>query len=262
MPSKINKIAIIDGDIVAYRCAASANKPGDTADVATERAYNLITQIMRGVDTNAFRILLSGKKNFRKAVYSEYKQNRKEQVRPPFLDEVKQCLKQDWNAEESDIYEADDLMAIYQGGQTVICTLDKDLLQVPGEHYRWEFSGPGWTKPELHQTVTELDGLRWFYRQMLIGDTSDNIKGVKKVGPVMSNRIIDPLDDEQDMFDQVFSLYEGDANRFLTNAMCLWLCRKKGEFWIDRIGHLTLPDSLKHEVELMSEFMKLFMAVT
>jgi hypothetical protein len=70
--------------------------------------------------------------------------------------------------------EADDLLGINQTKDTIICTIDKDLRQVPGQHYNF-------VKDEIF-TVNLQEGLLWFYTQMLTGDASDNISGIRGIG--------------------------------------------------------------------------------
>jgi hypothetical protein len=70
--------------------------------------------------------------------------------------------------------EADDLLGINQTKDTIICTIDKDLRQVPGQHYNF-------VKDEIF-TVSVQQGLLWFYTQMLTGDASDNVSGIRGIG--------------------------------------------------------------------------------
>lgn len=239
-------IALIDSDLVAYRCAATVPENVDK-DVAFYRMDVLIQQIIEATDATQYRVFLTGRNNFRKKINPEYKANRKDTVPPVYLQECRQYLVDNHNAIISDGCEADDLLGINQTQDTIICSLDKDLRMIPGNHYNW-------TKVELDR-VTKQDGLRHFYKQMLIGDKSDNIFGVDKIGPVKAAKLIDHLDDEQDMFDAVWAKYDEDAARFVMNANCLWIQRNHGEIWANQQA-LTLPKECQQEVEASLEFMK------
>lgn len=103
-----------------------------------------------------------------------------------------------------------------------IASLDKDLKQIPGRHYNW--------RKDEFDIVHPVDGLRSFYRNMLIGDTADNISGVDGIGKVKAGRIIDDLESEEDMFNAVRALYKDDA-RLLMNGQCMWLWRKENDIW-------------------------------
>lgn len=113
----------------------------------------------------------------------------------------------------------------------IICSVDKDLLQIPGKHYNF-------VKKEFCK-VSEIEGLRNFYKQMLIGDPADNIFGVKGIGKVKAANLIDCLETEQDMIDLTLTKYadEDETNffvRYYMNADCLWLMRKEGETYSKR----------------------------
>ena len=162
-------IALIDADLVAYRCAASAEK--NDADIAMIRASRLLTDIISITDASTVKLYLSGSTNFRKDVYPEYKANRDKLVRPTHLQPVREFLVKEWGAEVTDGYEADDALGIQAEGlpETVVCSLDKDLLQIPGLHYNFvsrEF-----------RDIGRLEGWFNFYSQLVLGDRSDNVPG-------------------------------------------------------------------------------------
>lgn len=126
-------------------------------------------------------IYVTGSGNFREQVATilPYKGNRDPTHKPKYYKEIKKRLLDKWGAILVHGYEADDAMAIEQwkskDRDTVICTIDKDLDQVPGFHYNY-------VKQEMYN-VTVADANRFFFWQMLNGDTSDNIPGIKGVGP-------------------------------------------------------------------------------
>jgi len=216
---------LIDTDLVAFRCAASAEN--DPVEAAIERAHRLMETICYqaedSVDSSAYRAFLTGSGNFRKKINPEYKANRKDKPLPQWLQQTRNYLILEWGAETSQGCEADDLLGIHQTDNTIIASLDKDLLQVPGQHFNW-------VNVEFAQ-VDYLDGLRQLYRQMLIGDKADNIFGIQGLGKVKAGRIIDPLENEEDMFKTVLRLYDGDYDRFVMNAQCLWIMQKENEYW-------------------------------
>ena len=137
-------IATIDADIVAYRCAASCDvREGgviiDSSDeeIALLRVEQLMQEIIHATEADSYRCFLSPSKNFRYLVYPEYKANRKDTVDPTHRKACKDYLLSEWNAEIFDGYEADDALAWSQTEETIICSIDKDLKQVPGRHYNF-----------------------------------------------------------------------------------------------------------------------------
>ena len=238
-------IALIDGDIVAYRVAATVREDEDF-EICEYRIDVLMQQIFDAADSEEYKLFVKGSKNFRYELNPDYKANRKDMVKPVYLDSCYDYLVNNWNAIKSNGIETDDNLGINQTEDTVICSIDKDLLMIPGQH--WNFVKC------FGQTVSRQDGLRHFYKQMLIGDTSDNIFGVKGIGPKKAEKLIDPLDEEQDMFNVVYNLYN-DPQRFVMNANCLWIMQKENELWVDR-QDLTLPEKCQPEVEAKLNFMK------
>lgn len=238
-------IAIIDADIVAFRCSASV-KEDEPVELAIARIDNLMQQILDETESNSYIAYISGKDNFRYKLYPDYKANRRDSVDPVYRQVCKDYLVSNWNAEVVDGIEADDALGYTQTKDTILCSIDKDLLMIPGQHYNFV--------KNVFTTVTQQDGLRHFWKQMLMGDTADNIIGIKGIGPVKAHKLIDPLDDEQDMFDLVYSHYNQDPKWFVTNANCLWIQRNKGELWASQ-QRLTLPEECEQEVVRQLDFM-------
>lgn len=249
-------IANIDGDLVAYPCAASCDE-NDPLDVALYRCDKLMREILEMVDCEEYNLFLSGPSNFRKIVNPQYKANRTSPP-PKWLQECKEYLVTEWKAQLKEYYEADDLLGIYQREDTVLCSYDKDLLMIPGKHFNW--------KKQQYGDLTIInysDGLQHFYAQMMIGDKTDNVIGIAGIGPVKANKALSQCDCEQDMFDYVFDKYD-DPERFLMNGICLWMCREEGVSWAQHLNDsgLILPNTLKPVLEATLESMSYFTKIT
>lgn len=221
--------ALIDGDIVAYRCAAaSENEP---QEVALLRASELMQRILNETKAEEYLVYLTGSNNFRYHYNPEYKANRKNTPRPKWLQDVREHLVVDWKATVEDEQEADDAMGIHQmaNKETIICSIDKDLLMIPGEHYDFVKG--------IHREQFSIPAIRHFYWQLIMGDRTDNIFGFdgkarqtvpKKLEPIMAE--LESCDDELDMFGFVRDLYNDD-DRLLMNGICLWIRRNEDEIW-------------------------------
>ena len=175
-----------------------------------------------------YLVFLSGPKetNFRYAINPDYKANRIGVPKPKWLAKCKEWLIDEYYATITHGCEADDFLGIYQTADTVICSIDKDLLMIPGAHFNFV--------TQKFSEVSELDGLKQFYRQMLIGDTSDNIFGIKGIGKVKAGKLIDDIETEEEMHHVVWHLYNDDL-RFTMNANCLWIWRQHGETYSKRM---------------------------
>lgn len=150
------------------------------------------------------------------AVTKPYKGTRKEEKPYHFKNLVSYVL----NTYDTQIsfsgLEADDLMCIYQTAappdSTIICSRDKDLRQCEGWHYSWECGlqasiGPLKTN-KLGSLINTNEGKinkktgkpmplkvfgtgdKFFYYQLLIGDTVDSITGIHRKGPVFAFNLL------------------------------------------------------------------------
>ena len=117
--------------------------------------------------------------------------------------------------------EADDEIGIYQSTSkepTVICSRDKDLRMIEGWHYSWECGkqpalGPtktddlGWL--ELNQKGKVLGyGQKFFYFQMLTGDSIDNIPGLPSVGEKKAYAELNDLKSIAECREAVIKMYK------------------------------------------------------
>ena len=150
-------------------------------------------------------------------------------------------------------YETDDALGIAQtkyDGNSRICSLDKDLLQIPGSHYNW-VSG-------VSRLVSPLDGLRAFYKQLILGDKTDNIPGydgkLRGECPKFIQKLQEPIDgmtDEYDMWKYCKLVYapeacfDGQLEYIERNAQLLYILKNEEEYWKPPNGHKeeSMPSS-------------------
>lgn len=227
-------IALIDSDIVAFRCAASAEQ--DPKDVALFRIDKLMADILQVTGAETYQAYLSGSDNYRKEVDPLYKANRKDKPPPQYLEDCREHLVTKWKANVVERMEADDMLAIQQTKQddSIICSIDKDLLMVEGKHYNF-------VKEEFYSTDSDYSW-RHFYTQLLAGDSSDNIFGFdgKARGskiPQFIQRMVESLGTEDEAFEYIREQYNDD-NRLLSNGVLLWMQRDFGDLWTTGLQRL------------------------
>lgn len=229
------ELTLIDGDIVAYRAAAS--KVGDSRRPCREpeaisKADEIIDYILTECSfynpTKKYKVCLTGKGNFRNEIAKTkiYKGNRTDAVKPDHLSAVRSHLLTKYKAALSSGEEADDLIsktAAANDYRCIIASTDKDMLQIPGMHFNF-------VKGDFFK-IDEEDGLQFFYRQILTGDSADNIEGLYQVGPVKAEKMLNGCRTEDDLWKAVVKAYDGNADRVVENARLLWLRRSEGELW-------------------------------
>ena len=159
--------------------------------VALRNARMVIKNLLRDIGTEDYLLLFSSPINFRNeiATLQPYKGNRNEDSKPKLYQTIKEFLYKNYHHKEVEGYEADDLLAVYYNefdgnleGKAIIVSQDKDLSQVPGWHYNMgteEHSKYG--KKGEKFFISEEEGLRNFYKQLLTGDATDTIPGLYQI---------------------------------------------------------------------------------
>lgn len=196
-------------------------------------SVRLMTEsIIEGAGNGPYQLVLTGKGNYRDKETSiqPYKGNRftskqrealrksgqfldwldkteekfTEPRKPFHLASCREYLIKKWGAIVVDGEECDDYLGWNQTEDTIIATIDKDLDTIKGKHYRWPNQG---NEGYLYE-VSEIESDRNLYKQLLVGDTTDNIAGLKGVGkksPFM--KVIDELTDPRAMAEYCFDKY-------------------------------------------------------
>lgn len=222
---------LIDGDIVVYRAALAPTSVSelDVMLKVDEVLRWIILNTQSDSELDYYQVYLSGKGNFRNelAVTHPYKGNRKDKEEPRFKKFCRQYILDKYEAILSSNEEADDLLskdATSLGPNTIIASIDKDLLQVPCYHYNF--------KNDVWHQVSEFEGLMAFYQQILTGDNSDNIVGLHGIGPAKSKKILVGCETEEELWEKVLEAYDGNEERVVENARLLWLRRVDEELWV------------------------------
>jgi len=218
--------ALLDADILCYRVGFATNDEHENTAIETMAVFLEDLLMFDLVDTDDYELFLTGKTNFRNevAVTVPYKGNRKDVKKPKHLPLLREYLQTAWGASVSDGQEADDDIAIRAtelGEESIIVSIDKDFMQVPGWHYNFV--------KKVKKHVTPEDGLRFFYKQILMGDSADNIKGIFRVGEKKATKMLADLKTEQQFYQ---CCVEGlGEERVLENARLLWLRRYPNQMW-------------------------------
>ena len=203
---------------------------------ALHNVKSVIETIVEVLQPDDFCLYLSGSDNFREEIAKTriYKGNRDPSHQPTHKDAIKRYMQKYYDCRISEGEEADDLLAYTHYTMwkedpfsTVIVTTDKDLDMIPGLHYNF-------VRDERYDISPE-EGERNFWRQCLTGDSTDNIPGLKGVGPQKAKKLIDhlPLSEvPYEVFMQYVSQCGENATTYLTEqGQLLWIRRKPGELW-------------------------------
>ena len=128
------------------------------------------------------------------AFTAPYKGNRSKE-KPTYLSEARDQLTTVWDAVLEEPYEADDLVAIEATkdlDNSIIVSLDKDFYQIECRMFNF-------VKNEMREAPDTLQANKELYKQVLTGDSIDNIIGADGCGPVTASMLIDGCRKESDM---------------------------------------------------------------
>lgn len=204
----------------------------------------MLDSILESIGAKDYQIYLSGGKNFRYDINPLYKAHRKDKRKPYHLENCQQYMKEKYNAVFTDGIEADDALGINQdkvGWTTVIASIDKDMKCIPGWHYRWSHHG----KDEELFHISVDDANRNLYKQILVGDRTDNIFSIKGVAEKTAHKLLEKVPNEklQDVVLDLFQFYKNPLRlgfksqqkwaekRLHDVASLIYILRGENEYW-------------------------------
>lgn len=228
------KIALIDADSF---CFIGGSDLGEALDKVDRGLY----EILEKTNCTHYKIFIEplGNNVFRKKLFKTYKGKRKPP--PEFYKDIKEYITSDWDAFGLNGYESDDciisayysLQKEYPFSDIVVCALDKDYKQYPIKMFDTYYRRFG-QMYEISPEEAEYN----FLTQMIAGDSTDNVSGVKGKGVVAASKLLD------------FA-----HNRFI--ATCRFYRQTYGSRWQKKFLHnyqqLRLLDNLRLNFELNSK---------
>jgi DNA polymerase-1 len=237
----MKRIAMVDGDIVAYQqsglCEVPTNWGNDIwtlhadAKEAKQKVDVFLSDLKEELEADEMLLAVSGPENFRKVIYPPYKEHRKAQRKPMVLGEVKEHLIFKHKARWVHILEADDIIGLWattpeKGVEKIIVSLDKDFNTIPGLSYNWNH-------PE--EKVVETPEIKADYNflvQTLTGDQADGYPGCPGIGAKKAADLMDGFKSIEESWPKLVAAYnkagfgEGEA---LVQARCARILRH-GEY--------------------------------
>tara|TARA_R110000824_G_scaffold14571_3_gene61947 strand:- start:329 stop:1075 length:747 start_codon:yes stop_codon:yes gene_type:complete len=241
------KIALIDGDSLIYYEMGKA-----TLEEALQSLDGRINQMFNQTEATKYAGFLTAGKCFRYAAAKTkpYKGNRKYSDKPIIFPAIKEYLRQKWGFTSIPELEADDLVSVYHDPlNTVICSPDKDVLyQNKGIHYNYG-------KAEI-VVVDENEATTFLWKQMLMGDSTDGIQGIPKVGDkTATSWLKDTLVADMpalvlNKYIEKFGNHEG-ISKFAETFKLIYILNSKED--VLRETGIELPEIVTYDVKLLNE---------
>lgn len=179
-------IALIDADSIVYIVAWKYKEYQDIAvDEVLRNCDEFVHAILKSVNATHYLGSFSDSPTFRHRIYkyAPYKGTRKE--KEPWLTFWEPIIKnhfvEKWGFVIPKDIEADDVIsaaALTLEGPVTICSPDKDMRQIAGIHFDYRKPSEGTKIVDTQQAELNL------WMQVIMGDATDNIKGVPGLGEV------------------------------------------------------------------------------
>lgn len=264
---------IIDGDGPCYVCAATVKR----LDTALRHYQQEILKRMFLAGASDCRIHLTARDSdkhgrFRVKATKPYQGQRKGKAKPALLEPLRELVADNstWLDDYSVILhrelEADDGMiqdAYRLGENSVIWSEDKDLRMTPFPYYEINRgqvmpSQPvGWISIKHTDSGTAKmvgQGPMFFWAQMLMGDTADNIAGVQKYngklcGVVGAYEVLSEVRDINLAANLVLDAYRAIDQNAVAEGWLLWLTRWHKDNVINYMRELELTQVNRAYVE-------------
>lgn len=265
------RVLILDADGEAYRAAATAR----TLPTALRRFCTAVLEWQFLTNCNEVRLHLTAEGGFKggRSLYPSfrpYQGNRTGKSKPALLEPLRALLgspravdmgmPEEWFCKAHDYWEADDACTMdsyYYKDDGLVVSPDKDLRMTV--HPYWEARkgassvlSDDWGYLEMHDDCTYPigHGLSYFWLQLLMGDTADNIRGLDKmdgrnVGQARAMQFLEGKSCQNEVANEILWCFAAIEQDPLAEAELLWMRRHEYDSAYEYLSSLELDEPLK-----------------
>jgi 5'-3' exonuclease len=206
------RYAVVDldslGFIVAYMQFSQLGNKGDSEKVK-KHVKDFVSSILTNVEAEEYVLVAQAKShdNFRKKLYSSYKEGRKEL--PEFFIHWKDTIYEAYD-EMAVVYlysiESDDFLSIISKelhktnkhhNELILCHNDKDMHQLWGNHYM--------LAKGTFISLDKQEAKRKYQIQLIMGDSTDSIKGCVGIGPKKAEKFLESKTKISDIYKSIYA---------------------------------------------------------
>lgn len=252
-PPVSDTVLLLDADQHIYKAASTAKR----IDTAIRRFYQSVLEEKFFVNSKEVRAYITPSNNFKCGRFllptvKPYQGQRATREELPLKAPLKEHLIAnpfEYSAQGIEIVfdymqEADDIIiadSIEFGTRGIVSSFDKDMNLCRGPKWNPELgtvdvidTDYGWIDYSKEKGKVISHGTSFFWAQMLMGDSADNVKGIiklagKSCGPAGAYKFLEEFKTEREAANAVVAAYAEINQNFLAEAECLWLRRSKDD---------------------------------
>lgn len=251
--NSMKRLVVIDGKSVFYR-AYYAMPPFSLKDgTPTNAVYgfaSIAVEIIKQLEPDYVAVAWDIKGTSiakRKEILPQYKATRKPappdfHAQVPLLRELLDAFS--WPLYEVENYEADDIMGTFakaggkKGMETCLISGDYDMLQLIDEHTRVFITKKGGS--DLHEFDNAEFEAKYNVKheqfvdyKALVGDSSDNIPGVRKIGPIAAQKLLKQYGNLEGIYEHIDDLKGVQKENLLQDKEVAFASRQVAEIYCD-----------------------------
>ena len=273
----MKKIILIDGNNFMFRSfyatAYTGNLMKNSKGLYTNALYGFVSMINKIIEEeNPVYMLVAFDmgKNFRKDLYKEYKDGRKEtpnelKMQFPYAKKILEAMGIKYIEKEN--YEADDIIGTLSKRvlkdpeyEALIVSSDRDLLQLINEQVEVKLLK---TKDYIRYDLNEFkkdygfDPIRIIDLKALMGDSSDNIPGVKGIGEKTALKLIQEYDTIENLYNNIDNISGKLKEKLSLDKESAFFSKKLATIYLD----VPLEDTfstMKYNKNTSDELIDLF----
>ena len=256
MTDKQKRLVLIDGHALAYRAFFGMPDTFSTSEgEKTNAVYgftNMILAVWKEFEPDYFIVTFDKGDTFRHKLYAEYKGTREKMPEdlPHQIERIEQLVRTfNMPVFTKEGYEADDLLgtlatqASARGIESLIVTGDRDIFQLINPNIKVVYPGGRGRFNERvvydEAAVEERYGLppdKLIDLKAMVGDSSDNIPGVKGIGEKGGAKLLQQYGTLDNIYEHLDDLPKGQRSKLEVDRDNAYLSRKLGRIVTDVPG--------------------------
>lgn len=263
------KLILIDGNHLMHRAYWAIQRSlqtskGEQTNAVFGVASMLLTILRREHPDAVIACFDEGKETHRHEIHAEYKAGRAETPDDFYVQipRVRQCMEAFSIPVLSGLkYEADDYLgtlatlAAKDGWEVFIVTGDHDLFQMADHSIKIAVPHQGYAAPEYLDAKGVQAKIGVTPEQVadykgLVGDSSDNLKGVKGIGPKTAATLLQRYHNLEGVYDHLGEVSKSTAAKLTEGKESAFFCRKMARLVLDAPIPIALQETVRQKAEL------------